>query len=298
MLIQDRPLAIVFHGFLGNPEDFNFLNTKFNIVSLDLRPQIRKEGFESWEQMTTRILKDVSSLLQTHRLSNEEFDRLKMTADFKNIPAYENKQHVYFFSYSMGSKVLHSLLTSVFEVAKSLNFNMSLVFLSSHYGIYNSVHQPQDESLHEIEKNVDNNGYNVDLKFREKMNQKFLNILKSNNLDLFYKEWNGLALFSQDTFDEKPSALWDLEQIKWYFETWNRSQACITQEMIDVYKMAKSIFLFYGSEDPKYKEQGVMFEKIMKDSGYHAITSCELKDRSHRLLKDKDFEIICSHVLR
>lgn len=108
-----KPFAITFHGFLGSPKDFNFLNTYFNVYNLDLRPQ----GNESWDNLVDRTWLALNGFLDENKLISNQLD-------------------FFVFSYSMGSKLLFSVFNKYENLLKSKSIRLNLVLLSTHFGLY------------------------------------------------------------------------------------------------------------------------------------------------------------------
>lgn len=108
-----KPFAITFHGFLGSPNDFNFLKTYFNVCDLDLRPK----GSESWDDLVDRNWQALNVFFDDHKLIS-------------------NQEDFYIFSYSMGSKLLFSVFNKYENLIKSKRIKFKLVLLSTHFGLY------------------------------------------------------------------------------------------------------------------------------------------------------------------
>lgn len=281
-MLQSKKKGIVFHGFLGDAKDFKFLDSYYDMTGLNLKPQKMDDGFETWDQMCQRVLKTAcDSVLEYSQSFENHFKDSKSQQDF-------SAQFVItLFSYSMGNKVLFTILDPLLKFVESKSLKVNMVFMSSHFGLY--------ETNEEFEK---------DLAFRVKMNERFLSVLEVANLNEFEKEWNNLALFNKDNitrFDKNETAedlktTWSLEQVRWYFKEWNRSQKIFEKNRMGQFKSFNSISAFYGSEDFKYKNQALRFYHLMQAQSVNSIQVIELKDRSHRLLQNEDFEIILKHL--
>lgn len=276
MGLKNKPLALVFHGFLGSSDDFKFLENKYQIIPLDLRPQCINESeklYETWEQMEARVL-------------------LKIKKEIRFNDHNQVLNHITVFSYSMGSKVFFSICSRLLEILNneisrsgflSKKPVLDLVFISSHFGIYES-----QENLNE---------WQIEIKHRSSMNQKFLKILVDQSMDSFLEAWNALGLFNQD---HKSQTDWSLGQVVTYFKSWNRNQENLPEEFFKSLDQIKSIFVFYGSEDLKYKIQALRFKTKTKEifpSEQHALLNFyEIEQRSHRLLSEEDFKIMLEKV--
>jgi hypothetical protein len=259
-----RKQAILFHGFLGSERDFESLTPEYQIHPIDLKPQKLNlntvvqansnlsrdlQDYESWEQLKARVFLSFQKILKSCAKEDE----------------------ILILSYSMGSKVLFSIwdqvLGSIIELSAelSLRSKIKFVFLSTHFGLYDSQHELSEE-----------------LNYREKMNEKFLNLLNKTSKNKFIEEWNSLGLFSKDV---NASTDWTEAQIKHYFKFWNQSQ---TQNIIPNLMKLPKFFVFYGEEDLKYKVQAERLKETMKDK----CVVYGIKSRSHRLLDPKDLNYI------
>ncbi len=275
--MNNKPYALVFHGFLGEACDFQNLDNHFTYFALDLKPIGQNKLFfnqdsldsdvrlntnlESWDQMLTRVL------IQTEKTLNDILFQIKNDQ--------QDTAQVYIFSYSMGTKVFMSIYEKLMDIKKFKNIKFKPVFLSSHFGIYN-------------------NNQDVELKFRSELNLRFLDSLKNQSLDLFLKEWSSLPLFINDT---KIETSWSLEQINHYFKFWNQSQILDLTEKLMNQDNVNEVSVFFGELDQKYKEQASLFERKVKNikSSLNA-NFYELKNRSHRILSKEDFRFIINKI--
>lgn len=242
-----RKKAICFHGFLGSRHDFKTLGSSFDVVALDLSPQISEFGIESWASMCQRIASDVKKILQ----------------------ALDPKDQVYFFSYSMGSKVLFSIFSDVLKIFSAARFDSKPIFvmISTHFGLY--------EDSTELQK---------ELTQRTKMNQDFLKILSLEDMDLFLEKWSELSLFSKDRL---LTTTWGLKQVTHYFESWNQSQ---TSELANILDSGYSFLVVTGSADTKYRKQSERLQRLKRPH----LKFLMIQDRSHRLLQEQDLH----HIMR
>ncbi len=245
----NKKTAICFHGFLGSGHDFKDLQSSFEIFSLDLKPkpELSEEKFESWESMLSRTQKQLLAFLNKLNFANE----------------------IVFFSYSMGSKVLFDILDPLYQsgILQHFEIKPKFVWISTHFGIY----QSEDE-------------FQLETNYRKALNHKFLEVLENAKLDQFLKEWNELTLFKED----KPVLTdWSLNQIKCYFQFWNRNQS---QSLIPAKLLDKGFFfyVFCGSEDEKYMTQMHRLQNLKNAN----LIGQVLSGRSHRLIESEDFKFI------
>lgn len=248
--------AIVFHGFLGSSQDFESLNQDYRVFPIDLKPKLRLKSdlntsadFETWAELQSRVF--------------NEFETL--------IKSFDKNDEILIMSYSLGSKVLFSILDEVLNLISNLDLDekIKFAFLSTHFGIYESDQELESE-----------------LKFRTNMNQHFLELLDFKNKAEFMEQWNALGLFSKD---EKIITDWTEGQIKHYFKSWNQSQ---TGSWIKVLNRLPKSFVFYGSADLKYKVQGQRLNEALDSKTSTSILIYELQSRSHRLLEAPDFDFV------
>lgn len=251
---MNRSKGICFHGFLGSGLDFEPLNESLDIFALDLKPSIllRTKDFETWGQMLVRVQQDLEHYLVTLADSDE----------------------IYFFSYSMGSKVLFSIFENLIQKGSFEKFKKSpkIILISTHFGLY-------DDEAELIEETAQ----------RELMNQKFINILENEGLSCFLESWNKLPLFADKTLEESTNKTiytkWSFEQIKHYFRWWSQIQ---TKNILDSKDLKFKFFVFHGSLDLKYKQQS----ERLKTLELNNVSHFELASRSHRLLKHEDLIFI------
>lgn len=250
---KNKPLAFCFHGFLGQPKDFHILEDTFRVVAPDLKPFSNKDqNFLSWQQLGEKALDE-----------------------FKNVDK-SDEDVIYVFSYSMGSK----LLFSVFKKFKNLFPKVKFIFLSTHFGLY--------ESEQELQKEIE---------WRAQSNARFLLTLEADstadlathlNLEVFLSEWDNLSLFNKDVPIE---TVWSLAEIKYYFKNWSQSQLDEIPVLLDT---KDSYSICYGQDDKKYKEQAQRLKKkvdlsVGDENLYQFI---ELPEASHRIISKHHLKFI------
>lgn len=242
---KNKPLAFAFHGFLGEPKDYDFLNTNYELIALDLKPQFvsMPQRLETWDEMCLRVFEEIKSVL---------LDYTGHSLKIKDITI---------ISYSMGSKIFISIIDSLksllneLEVSSGLQVNLNWIALSTHFGCY----KDEAEILREEWD-------------RRLLNEKFIKIIDNQNLNYFLKEWNDLGLFKEDPiFSDKISVekvknntIWSIEQIKHYFNSWSQNQYKKISELVSE-KPFKSIWIFYGEQDLKYKTQATRFYMLLQN---------------------------------
>lgn len=246
-----RSNAIALHGFLGCEKDFKFLDKKFLVFSVNLIPlKISQNQFESFDQLKNRILKSITAKIYSLSDTAEE---------------------ITFFSYSMGSKFLFSFIDEILKLNTKVRFKF--VFLSTHFGLYKDAGSKR-----------------LEIKFRENMNNKFLELLENSTKEQFLDQWSRLSLFSNDKMIETN---WSLQEITHYFKSMSRSQ---TQTNIVKIMRRLNALVVYGSEDLKYKDQALGLKMKLKRCEF--VDFLELQGRSHRLLEHSDLKEILNCLNR
>lgn len=255
---NSKPVAFTFHGFLGEPSDFDPLNSSFNLFALDLRPGFPdNKGIESKKEIEKRILKKILVVLES-----------EVVKDLSTI---------YVFSYSMGSKYLVDILKQFKNITDEIGLEIIWVSISTHFGVYRDKDDLEGEE-----------------KSRDKMNQKYLEILANNN-DQFLDEWNSIPLFNDDRLD---STSWTAEQIQLYFREINKSQLKDLSGP-EFLRNFKKIYVVYGELDEKYCNQAILLKKISAlGKQQDPVELVEFAGRSHRILRKSELKLITEKVLR
>lgn len=248
---KNKTIAITFHGFLGSSDDFHPLEDHFEVFHLDLKPK----NNESWGELLIRVQNTLDDFLKS------KFDSI-------------NGSEIYIFSYSMGSKVLFSILDFLIPRLETLKIKFKLILISTHFGIY------ENELKNELE-------------LRSEMNTNFLKIIKDNNLNLFLEKWSTMPLFNDE---KKTTTNWTIIQIQHYFQFWNQTQLQSPSSKLKNCRTLSEIYLVYGERDQKYKNQTLRFIKEMTTHNSTSVKVIAFENRGHRLLNPEDLDYILSHL--